>query len=268
MRRLLMSISAFALTALCLFQAACLSGSGHTVERYFDYADFTSISSSEAFKLEVRHAATYSVTITVDDNLEEYLDVSKDGDKLRIAMKIGYIYSSPNLKAVVTTPRLEGLTVSGAGECLLSGFQLADDFRLEVSGASKVFFSDMSVNRLTLEVSGASKAEGSINTSGDTAIKVTGASSLRLSGRGVDANIEASGASTADMADFSLRDASVNISGASTVKVSAAGGISGEISGVSNLYYTGNPFMDNLDITGVSSVKRIDPAPSTGSNTH
>jgi hypothetical protein len=68
--------------------------------------DFTRISADWTFHVQVSQSATYVVVITVDDNLKDYLEVSKSGGTLKIGREKGYSYNSTHFKAKVTLPRL------------------------------------------------------------------------------------------------------------------------------------------------------------------
>ena len=252
--------------ALCLVFATVLAsgcqalgilvGSGKTVTQDFTLADFTRIAAGWTFDVTVSQGAAFSVSVTVDDNLQTYLDVAKNGDTLDISMKSGYSYTSTHLKAVVTMPSLKGLTLSGASKGSVSGFSSTDDFTLGVSGASQASFTSTAVGKLTFDISGASRASGAINASGDAVLKVTGASSIDLSGQAGNLNLQVSGASTADLTGFAVHDASFNISGASNATVTASGTLSGDISGASRLYYTGTPTLGSINTSGASSVNK------------
>jgi hypothetical protein len=254
-------LNALTITGIVIMTAAFAScaikvGSGRTVDQTYAYTGFTAVSVGWNFTLDVTRGDAYSVTVTVDDNLTDYLTVSKNGDTLEISLRNGFAYTSTHLKAEVTTPRLTAATLSGASKGNISGFNSADDFKLGVSGASQATLADMSVNKLTLDVSGASRATGDIKASGNTDIQVSGASTVRITGSGVDADIESSGASTADLTDFAVRDARVDVSGASNSTVKASGEISGDVSGASHLYYIGNPTLGSLHTSGASSITR------------
>jgi hypothetical protein len=233
-----------------------LVGSGNTVTRDFSLADFSRVSSGWTFNVEVSQAPGYSVKITVDDNLESYLNINKEGDTLRITMHDGYSYHSMHLNAVVTMPRITGLEISGASKGAVSGFNAADDFRLNVSGASQASLTNMGVNKLTMEVSGASRASGNTVASGNAVLQASGASTIELSGKAVDTDVESSGASKVDLNGFSVRDAHINVSGASNATINATGTLSGDVSGASRLLYIGTPTLGSLDISGASSVSR------------
>jgi hypothetical protein len=240
------------ITALCLaltlaaFSAGCVFhpvvGSGRTVSQNYNFTDFTSINANWSFNIQVNQSSTYAVSVSVDDNLQSYLKVTQDGGTLDIGMKSGYTYLSSHLSAVVSMPRLTGITISGACKANAAGFNLADDFTLNVSGASQANFTSMTVNKLTLNISGASRASG--------------ASTITLSGQALDADIESSGASRVDLTNFVVRDAYASVSGASNATVNASGTLSGDVSGASHLYYTGAPTLGDINTSGASSVSK------------
>ncbi len=255
------------LTALCLVMilaipiSGCgifriLRGSGDTLEKSFDFTGFTRVSAGWTFDVTVSESESYAIKITVDDNLEEYLNVNKDGDRLNITMKNGYSYHNTHFKAEVKLPRLTAVTLSGASKGSVSGFDSSDNFRLEVSGASHATLADMSVGELAVEVSGASSVAGEINANGDARLEASGASTIELSGSAEDADITSSGASTVKLEDFSVQDAHAEVSGASNATVNASGTLSAEVSGASHLYYTGSPAMGDIDVSGASSVDK------------
>jgi ribosomal protein L31 len=233
-----------------------IRGSGTTVEQSYEFSSFTRISTGWAFDVTVSEAKSYAVKISVDDNLQEYLDVHKDGDTLYITLKHGRAYSNTHLKAEVKLPRLTALTLSGASKGSVSSFDSRDDFRLEVSGASHASLENMGVGGVVVEVSGASSVAGEMSASGDARFEASGASTIELSGTAEDADIRVSGASTVDLEDFSVQDAHAEISGASNATVNASGTLSAEVSGASHLYYTGSPTLGDIETSGASSIDR------------
>jgi hypothetical protein len=255
------------LTVLCLvltsasFSTGCESlylvvGSGRIVSQDFSLGGFSRISANWTFDVEVSQGLAYRVNVTVDENLLSYLEVTRDGDTLKLEMKKGYAYSRSHLKAIVNMPHLSGMTLSGASEGKASGFSLADDFILNVSGASQASLESMVVNKLTMDISGASRANGGVNASGKTSLHASGASTIEINGKGIDADIKSSGASTVNLTNYSVRDAHVNVSGASNATVDASGTLSGDVSGASHLYYTGAPTLGTIHTSGASSVNK------------
>lgn len=64
-------------------------GSGNVVTQEMALADFTSVEAANAFEVEITRSDTFAVTIRVDDNILDLLDVSKEGDTLRLGLERG-----------------------------------------------------------------------------------------------------------------------------------------------------------------------------------
>jgi hypothetical protein len=224
------------LLAGCMIGSAQLTGSGRTVTRDYDFSDFTRIEAGYAFEVDVQQGDSYSVEVTVDDNLEQYLDVTQDGDTVRLRLKpsVRFSLNRVTLRAGITLPTLEGLDLSGATRATVSGFESQENLDVQVSGASTL--------------------RGDI-TSGDARFGISGASTVTLDGAAGNLDLEASGASTANLEDFPVTDARVNANGASRAVVNVSGELNAEASGASSVRYTGDPATVRADASGASSIE-------------
>jgi hypothetical protein len=211
-----------------------ISGSGPVVTKEFDLSRFDEVAAGSAFEVEIIRSDKHSVSVTVNENLVEHLDVGVSGDTLRIYLKPGIgITGGVTLKAKVTMPELTGLDLSGATHTTLGGFD--------------------STKPLNGKVSGASTLRGDI-TSGDARFDASGASTVALQGSAQDLSVTASGASTVDFGRFSSKDTVVDTSGASRVNVNASGQLDVEASGASTVRYSGDPAKLSVNTSGASSV--------------
>ena len=86
-----------------------IRGSGELETRKFDYSDFTRLEVGKAFEVEVRQSDSFNVVVTLDDNLFDYLNVSKSGETLEIRMKSGYGYISYTARVEITMSELHKL---------------------------------------------------------------------------------------------------------------------------------------------------------------
>ncbi len=234
-----------------------VTGSGKTAAWDFDYRDFTKVEAGYAFDVDIVEADSYLVRVTVDDNLYEYLDISKQGDTLRIGLKPNYDYNYRNItrKATINLPDLEKLGLSGASKAKVEGFGSSHAVDFDLSGASNADISSMKAGNTNFKLSGASKASGSIEMA-DGRFNLSGASSLELEGSANDIDIEASGASHVRLSDFSVLDAEVNLSGASNGTINASGRLDGDLSGGSKLNYMGNPTLGSISTSGGSTISQ------------
>jgi hypothetical protein len=171
-----------------------VAASGNPVTLSQDYTGFTKVAAGSAFRVTINQSEDYSVDIIIDDNLRQYLDVSVQGDTLRIYLRPGVSFSfrDTTLRAEVTMPALEGLDLSGASRGNVSGFESNDPLRVVLSGASSL--------------------QASLST-GDVELEASGASRANVQGSGDALDLEASGASHLDLSEFTVTDADVRLAG-------------------------------------------------------
>lgn len=216
-----------------------LVGSGNLETEVYAFSDFTEVEISSAFEFEIEQSSSYSVNVTADDNVMDYLQVSKDGQTLKIGLRTGLgIFLGPvsvTLRASVTMPQLGGLTASGASRGTVSGFTSAEDLDITVSGASRV--------------------TGDI-TAGNVEFGISGASTIQLEGSASDIDANVSGASRLNLEAFTVDNADVNLSGASSGTVNLDGRLDANISGASTLWYIGEPTMGDISTSGASTVSK------------
>jgi hypothetical protein len=263
------------LVAPCL--SGCLypvSGSGNLVTEQFDYADFDSIVVATIFEVEISQSDTYSISITADDNIMEYVIITKTGDTLQVRLKQGYNYRSVTAIAKISLPDIKGLEMSGATEGILKEFNTSNQIAIDVSGASELEIQDLNAGIVYIDVSGASTvtanlictvadfdvsgastATGTI-ACGDAEFNISGASTMNVTGSGQDLISEVSGASDLKLDNFTVGNVDIEVSGASDAVVNMDGTLNATVSGASSLYYIGSPVMGDIDISGASSVQQ------------
>ena len=255
-KRILLCFALVVIIATLITTAGCavVTGSGNVVTREYVYGDFSRIEIGYAFDAEISQADSYLIKISLDDNLFDYLDISKSGDTLRITMEPGNIYSKTQQRAVITLPALERLELSGASKATVTGFTSFHNLEMKISGASEVDIFDVTSGDAYLEISGASNIEGTL-TMKDVVFDVSGAGSVTLEGAGEDMSLDASGASDVDLSALTLNNAWVNLSGASRATVNVSGQLNCDLSGASILEHLGNPTIGTLTSSGGSIIR-------------
>ncbi len=237
--RVLGVLLAVAMLAGCIptIGGPVITGSGRASTQEYDLSGFARVNVSSAFRVSIDQGERYRVSVTIDDNLVEYLDVRVEGDTLYIGMKPRFSIGFGNFtqEAEITLPQIEGIELSGATQGDVSGFE--------------------SDRPLEIEVSGASRLRGDI-TAGETRMTVSGASTVELDGSASDLDVEASGASSVRLDDLATGDARVEVSGASNVTVNAKGRVTGSASGASTVSYIGEPETVRVDSSGASNVRQ------------
>ena len=226
------------LTAGALACDDAVRGSGNVVTEEMAFADFTGIEASHAFVVDIVQSDSFSVTIRVDDNILDMLDVSSEGDTLRLRLDRGVSLRDVTMEASITMPALARLRLSGAARASVSGFRSLDELDIELSGASKL--------------------DGDLE-AGETDIEASGASKVTLGGSATGLTIRGSGASKLDLADFTVDTAEVRLSGASEATLHARERIDPvDLSGASRLRYLGNPSLGHVNTSGAASLDSLE----------
>ena len=236
-------LQSLSLVVVILLLAGCaipfgiqVAPSGSVVTKDYDLGNFSAVAAGSAFQVEITRSDKYSVSVTVNENLVERLDVGVSGNTLRISLKPGIgITGAATLKAKVTMPELTGLDLSGASHTTLAGFKSGNNFKADVSGASSL--------------------RGDL-TCGDAQFDASGASKIELDGSGQNLNIKASGASTLDLSNFTSKNTTVDASGASKAVVNVSGTLDAEASGASTVRYIGDPAKVRENSSGASTVEQ------------
>lgn len=213
-----------------------LIGSRNLETEGYVFANFTRVEISSAFEFEIKQSSSYSINVTADDNVIDYVQVSQDGQTLKIRLGTVPSLRLVTLKASVTMPQLGGLTVSGASRGTVSEFSSTEGLNITVSGASRV--------------------TGDIFTAGDIEFDVSGASTIQLQGFADNMVAVVSGASRFNLGEFTINNVNVNISGASTGTINLNGRLDANISGASTLLYIGEPIMGTINTSGASTISK------------
>ncbi len=256
-KNLYLTVSLLTLLTLWGCDLIGIVGSGDTVVNEYTFTDFNSVNAAYACDVTISRGSTYSITITIDDNIESYLDIRKSDNMLHVDLKSGYSYHNLNFKADIVMPDLVYLKLSGASSAEVTGFERSGEFRTKLSGASKADLDFLSVGQIICDLSGASDLDFSTD-SADAGLEIdcSGASKIDINASisSADVSLDCSGASEVNLKDFTANNADISISGASKIYIKMNGNLSGSASGASGLYYRGNLQSINVDVSGASTL--------------
>lgn len=236
MKRILISLFA----VVSLFSgtvAACggvTAGSGKLTTESFDYSAFSMIEAEDGFALTIKQSTSYKIEITTDDNIIEYVDISRTGGTLKIGLSGGSI-SPTTLKAEISMPGIEGINLSGGARATITGFNSNESFSVTLTGGSI----------LTGDI-----------VSGDTGFGISGGSMVTLTGSGRDLMVRSSDGSELTLDEFPVNNTDINIDGGGRAFLNINGRLDTVLTGGSKLYYTGAPEMGNVNVSGGSVLEK------------
>ena len=165
------------------------------------------------------------ITRVVDNRLEIYFD-NKGFTRWPSNMR---------LKAYVSFKTLSRLKAGGASDVFVNGVIRADNFELELHGASD-FKGAMEVGMLD--------------------IKQSGSSDSRISGKAEKLVVDVSGASDMKGYEFEVNYCEAEASGASDIQITVNKELSARASGASDINYKGTGMIRDIKSSGASSVSR------------
>ncbi len=191
-------------------------GSGNLVTNEQPFSDFTSVDARSGFLVEISKSNEYSILVTTDDNVMEFIEITKSGDTLNIGVKWGSSIRSTTMKVEITMPELDSLELSGGSQGNLEEFSFTNSFSIDLSGGSQ----------------------------------------LVGLGEANDLTIDASGGSILDLSDFSAHDVNVELSGGSQATINLDGTLDADLSGGSSLSYIGDPTLNNIETSSGSTINK------------
>ena len=211
-------------------------GSGNLVTQTKDFSDFSSLAISSGFEAQISQSNSYDISITADDNVLDYIQISKTGSTLNVGVQMGISYQSVTLQIEIKMPELSSLEFSGATIGTIKDFSSSELFIIELSGASNLEMQNINVEDIDIEVSGASNLIG--EGSGNNLLSIV------------------SGASHLDLTNFPVVNSDLTVSGASQATVDLDGTLDAIVSGASTVYYIGEQIMGNIEIFDASSIMK------------
>jgi len=230
---------------LVIVGTACnqVSGSGNVVTRQIDAGPFSELEVSHGFTVNVTVGSSEKITVRVDDNLIDLLDVAVSGDTLRVGLESGTNASDAS-----------GTDASDA--TLEADITVSSLTTLGSSGASTIRLVDPLGGTLAVTLSGASQVTGPIQIEGGT-LEMSGASRADLSGTATTFDATLSGASRLTATELSIGDLTIDLSGASNAEVTVTGSLSATASGASTLRYAGSPTVVRSEGSDASTIEPI-----------
>jgi hypothetical protein len=212
-----------------------VTGSGKIISEKKEVKNFTGISASSGFDVEVRIGSPASVEIQADDNLMKLVQVKVVGNTLRIHAKNGISFTDCHFKALVTVPGLDHIESSGAATVnVLDEIKNSEKIELHASGAAKIK-AQVDAPKIDAESSGAANIE--------------------LTGKTQNFDANASGGANIHAIGLLSENADAEASGAGNVHVYASVKLDASASGAGNVFYKGGATVHE-ESSGAGNVKK------------
>lgn len=273
MKKCFLVLSAFILIAF----GSCQKFAGDPITQTFSIdGSYTELEVQDAFDVTVSDAVN-QITVTVGENIMPKVRVEKVDNTLKIYCKRLNIPAGEMKVTIPYNVDLTSVDLSGASEfhseyglegdrveVELSGASSfycnidADEIDIDMSGASD-FYGDISADVTDMDLSGSSNIEGVLITN-ELDLTLSGASDAKLMGQASKLIVDLTGASNIIKQVVEGRyglvcdDCEGEISGASNAYIHCDGNIRVNLSGASDLHFTGTAFTGDCTTSGGSNI--------------
>lgn len=237
-----------------------IKGDGNIITRNIDVTAFNEISTSLPATVNFTIADSYSCTVSVDENLFDYLDIKvKDNELLMGKRKED---RNTNLKATqfvieVTAPSLKDINLAGSGTFNANSPLEAEKLEANLAGSGDiVFHKTVTAQKVELNVAGSGDLVCNELVADDLDCNIAGSGDLKV----VSGTVREAEAGVAGSGDIVLtceiENLDANIAGSGDIKARVNGKLTYGIIGSGDIDYYGNPVVEG-DKAGRGSVTRL-----------
>lgn len=250
----------FVLSALVLFAfSGCQKFAGDPITKDFNIpGSYTALEVQDAFDVIVSDAVDV-VTITAGENVMPKVIVEVVDNTLKIYLKpIANVYGGELKATIPYNANLTSVDLSGASEFRSEYGLEGQKVDVELSGASD-FYCDIDAIEIDMDLSGASHFTGNIDAS-SLDLDMSGASDATLRGQVTTLDLDLSGASSIKKTikgssyGFECDVCKGEMSGPSNAYIHCNSIIKVNLSGSSDLHFTGDAFTADSNCTGGSNI--------------
>ncbi|WP_170113612.1 head GIN domain-containing protein [Mucilaginibacter yixingensis] len=213
----------------------CVKGSGKESSEDRKVESFTKLRLLGGYKVLLKQDSSFSVHVSADDNLLQYIRTSNSGNELKIKTEKN-ICSNHDITLTIGVKNLEAIECSGAVELSNQDTLRVQDLEMKLNGASKV---DMSINADRLTTRGA------------------GSTNVKLRGQATTHDVKMTGAGSLDAFDFVVSGYDIETTGAVHSKINVLKDLTVHSTGASELQYKGNPSNVSTSKTGAADIKKV-----------
>ena len=213
--------------------------SGEVVRTEVSLTGYSGLKVANAFKAYVTFSESEEkIIIEANEDIQNKIEVKLVGDELIVQLEKGIsIRGDATLNIYITTRNIDKYEISGASTVRLENVLIAEQVKLELSGAS-FFTAELSADFVEVTASGASNID--------------------IFGTAIQLDAQLSGASSLTDYDLLIDELAINLSGASDAFLQVDKTIDVVASGASTLNYKGDAVIMEQELSGASKIIKSD----------
>ncbi len=234
---LFVALALFALSFNVFGQNDYIKASGKVVTKDYQVSDFSGVDISTDFQAYITFSDQTSVTIEVDDNMVNFVEVNVNNGVLSVRENSrSWVKGKQTLNAYISVPSLD--YIKGSSDAII------------------VLKNPLNTDRLKVDLSGDSTLEGEVNANSiDTYLK--GDSYLTISGGADHLKGDVSGDSEIRNYDLVIKNIDLKLRGDSVAEVTVQESMKVDLNGDSEMRYKGNPEVMKQYVRGDSEIRKV-----------
>lgn len=254
----------------------CTKPNGEVIEEEVSLESFSRIDLSMAGEVYITQGDASSVRIEASDNVIDLIVTNVSGDELNLRTKRGKcIRGKSDVKFYVTTPDVEGITLSGSGKIFNETPLTGKELDIKLSGSGEIDLENLEYDNAYSSISGSGKVWVDGFDTDDFEVKTSGSGRTTISNleaNNVSMSISGSGSTSFESSTTDRLDASIagsgklfafdmpaervelSVGGSGDCEVTANEELDVRITGSGSVYYKGQPSIDQK-ITGSGRIK-------------
>lgn len=215
-----------------------IKGNGNVVTQTRNESDFQNVKSAGSFNLYVLQGSAFSVRISAEENLQQYILTERRGNTLVIKVRKGVsLRPRDEMKVYVTAPVYKIVSIAGSGDVTAPNIlRSSEKMVFEITGSGNIRMADVDAPEIQVKIAGS----GNVELAGQTRQAV-----YRIAGGG---NIRAD--------KLLAENAAVQIAGSGNVWVYASTLLDVHIAGGGDVYYYGAPETIKQQIAGAGRISK------------
>jgi len=227
---------------------AVVSSKSYITKQLPTPSNFQAIQIEGSADVEYRQSTNGQLGIRVygSDNVVELLDIRVVNGTLLVSFKDHVsITGESKLKVIVTSPRLDQVTITGSGDVDLKGTIRGEKLNISISGSGDVKSDDLFYKGVNAMISGSGDADLCILKSDFVKAQISGSGDVDLKGSTENLELTLAGSGDIDAERLIANVVKVSLAGSGDIVCYASKQINAEVAGSGEITFKGKPAIEN-----------------------
>ena len=191
---------------------------GPVVDKMMDLKDFQEIVINGSSDIKLMQGESFLVTVQANEEVFQHLNFFVKDGVLHLETIDNVTIIAEKNEVTVAMPVLTSITVNGAADADMNGYNSSEDLTIQVNGAGDMDFSSLSVPELSISVNGAGDIDLNSIEVDKLKVDVHGAGDILVSGKAGKAVFSVSGVGDIKAQDLDCDDIETHKSGMASIK--------------------------------------------------